>query len=121
MLDVGESDAQLGQTLLEAAERRGGARVYDRRLRPVDPIGRDHPTMTEVEDVDRRDGHRCSVDYRSATGTKSRVSLPTKICLGRAMLCSLSLRSSSHCANHPTVLGIAKSTGNISTGNRSAS
>jgi hypothetical protein len=37
--DVGETDAQLGQAVLEPAERRGGARVYDRRLRTIDPIG----------------------------------------------------------------------------------
>ena len=39
MLDVRESHAQLGQPGLEAVERRGGARVYDRRLGTVDPIG----------------------------------------------------------------------------------
>ena len=61
MPDVGESDAQLGQAGLEAVEGRGGARVYDRRLRTVDPIGRDHATKTEVNDVDRRNGHGCGV------------------------------------------------------------
>jgi len=37
--DVGESDAQFGQAVLEAVERRGGARVYDCRLGTIDPIG----------------------------------------------------------------------------------
>jgi hypothetical protein len=36
--DVGESDAQLGQAVLEPAERRGGARVHDRRFGTIDPI-----------------------------------------------------------------------------------
>ena len=63
MPDVGESDAKFGQAVLEAAERRGGARVYDRRLGTVDPIGRDRPTKTEVNDVDRHNGHRCSVPW----------------------------------------------------------
>ena len=38
MAEVGESDAQFGQAILEAAERGGGARVYDRRLGAVNPI-----------------------------------------------------------------------------------
>lgn len=57
MADVGESHAQLSQAVLEAVERRGRARVYDRRLGTVDPIRRDHPTKTEVDDIDGHDGH----------------------------------------------------------------
>jgi hypothetical protein len=36
--DVGESDVQLNQAVLEPAERRRGARVHDRRLGTIDPI-----------------------------------------------------------------------------------
>ena len=61
MAEVRESDAQFGQAILEAAERGGGARVYDRRLGAVNPISRDHPMKTEVDDVDRRNGHGRSV------------------------------------------------------------
>ena len=61
MANVGKSDAQFGQAILEATERGGGARVYDRRLGAVDPISRDRPTKTEVNDVDRRNGHWRSV------------------------------------------------------------
>ena len=47
--DLGEFDAQLGQSVLEAVERRGGTRVDDRRLGPIDPIGRDRPMNAEVD------------------------------------------------------------------------
>jgi hypothetical protein len=55
--NVGEPDAHFGQASLQAVERGGGARVYDRRLRTVDPIGRDRARKAKVNDVDRRNGH----------------------------------------------------------------
>ena len=61
MLDVGESDAQLGQAILEPVERRCRARIHDRRLGTIDPISRDRPTETEAYDVDRRNGHARAV------------------------------------------------------------
>ena len=63
MLDLGESDTQLGQSVLEAVERRGGARVHDRRLGTVDPISRDRPMKTEMYEVDRRNAHERSVEW----------------------------------------------------------
>ena len=126
MADVGESHAQLSQAVLEAVERRGRARVYERRLGTVDPIRRDHPrrprwTTSMGATVIRASWRGGGSAYRFSMGTTSRSALPMKICLGRAILSSGSPMSSSHCANHPTLLGIAKSTGNISTGNCSAS
>ena len=116
MSNVTQRDPRGRGTLLEPTQTRRGSRIDENELVPDQKGRADRPVEAVEPDVDDAE----VLAQRSSTGTKVRSRRPVKTCRGRAILCSSSSSISCHCASQPTVLGIAKSTGNISTGKPSA-
>lgn len=113
MRDVTEGEPGGGRTGLQPSQAGRRARIDENELVADQERRADRSVETVEPDVDDAE----ALAQRSSTGTKVRSRRPVNTCLGRAILCSSSSSISCHWANHPTVRGIANSTGNISTGN----